>query len=131
MKKSWFAALIMTLPVLAQDRIDDFQWRKRLLVFSECDAAMWKQIVSEQPGLQERDIQVLVVSGAGADSHGPSEKLAEDLRRRLGWGDATVYLIGKDGRTTLRWPLGDFRFPTLYARVDAMPMRQREMRQKE
>ena len=45
-------------------------------------------------------------------------------------GEKTVWLIGKDGNTVLQWSLEEFSFAKVFASIDGMPMRQREMRER-
>jgi hypothetical protein len=125
-------AIILSASVaFAQDSVDDFRWKDRLLVFSEGDQATLKKLAAEKADLAERDLKVYVLSGAGEEAHPVGEKLAEDFRERLAppKSEPMAYLIGKDGRTTLKWKLRDFTFEKLYAAIDAMPMRRREMRE--
>lgn len=125
-------ALILSASVaFSQDSIDDFRWKNRLLVFSGSDEAILTKLAAEKAELSERDLKVFVLSGAGEKAHPAGEKLAEDFRERLKppEGEPMAYLIGKDGRTTLKWKLRDFTFAKLYAAIDAMPMRQREMQE--
>jgi hypothetical protein len=45
-------------------------------------------------------------------------------------GVAEVLLLGKDGQTTVRWKAAEFTVEALFARIDAMPMRRAEMRER-
>lgn len=118
--------------VFADTGISDFRWEKRLLVVSGASEALVEKLDSEEDGLFERDLQVFILSGKGKTEYPVKPKLADEFARRLSPDPEKpmVYLIGKDGRTTLEWPLDEFSFKKLYARIDAMPMRQREMREK-
>lgn len=115
--------------VLADTEIADYHWKKRLLVLSEADAAMIENLSEEKAGLAERDLQVFVLSGVGIDKYPVKEKLAKEFQKGLSpeLGKPTVWLIGKDGRTTLEWSAENFTFEKLFAAIDAMPMRQQEM----
>ncbi|WP_135505082.1 DUF4174 domain-containing protein [Roseovarius aestuariivivens] len=105
--------------------LSPYRWKNRPLVLfapSPDDptyrAAMAKLAASE-PDLRERDIVVL-------SDTAPDEKGA--LRQRLAPQSFLMLLVGKDGGIKLR---SDSVIPvdTLRRTIDAMPMRQREMRQ--
>lgn len=119
--------------VFAQDRISDFKWQSRLLIVSGATVETLELLGSEKAGLEERDLKVFILSGAGLPEYGPKEALGNELERRLcpPKGKPMVYLIGKDGATTLSWLLGEFTIGKLFASIDAMPMRKREMREAE
>lgn len=119
--------------VFAQDRIEDFQWEYRLLVISGANDSIVESLGKEEAGIEERDLKVFILSGSGMGGYAAKDSLAAEFKKRLKppEGKPTVYLIGKDGRTTLEWPLRDFTFEKLYASIDAMPMRKREMRGRE
>ncbi len=77
------------------------------------------KLAASEPDLRERDIVVL-------SDTAPDEKGA--LRQRLAPQSFLMLLVGKDGGIKLR---SDSVIPvdTLRRTIDAMPMRQREMRQ--
>lgn len=116
--------------IFADTEIADFRWKKRLLIISEADAAIVEKLAEEKEGLAERDLEVFVLSGKGTDRYPVKEKLAMEFREGLSPdpGKPTVWLIGKDGRTTLEWSGENFTFGKLFATIDAMPMRKKEMR---
>lgn len=80
-------------------------------------------------GLRERDLRVARVLGDGTD--GLSDE-AGRLRRRFGVADGAfaVRLIGKDGHVAIRRAT-PITAAALFATIDAMPMRQDEMRHAE
>jgi len=121
----------IALMCFANGGISDFQWKYRLLVVSGADDSIVNLLATQKPGLDERDLKVFILSGAGEKSFPAKPELAEEFKARLTppAGKSMVYLIGKDGRTILEWPLADFTFAKLYGSIDAMPMRQREMRE--
>lgn len=118
------------------DWFEEARWSKRLLVLTAegPEAAVQCALVeAEQEGLQERDLTVLQVGAevehvAGARATDPPPP-ATAFRDRFGLPERgfQVVLVGKDGGVKLRrdQPLapGD-----LWAVIDAMPMRKREMR---
>lgn len=116
----------------ADTGISDFLWKNRLLVVSGATDALVEQFDAEEAGLFERDLQVFILSGSGKSDYPVKPKLAAEFTERLSPHPEKpkVYLIGKDGRTTLEWTLKDFTFKKLYASIDAMPMRQREMKER-
>ncbi len=116
----------------ADTGISDFLWKNRLLVVSGATEALVEQLDAEEAGLFERDLQIFILSGSGKSDYPVKAKLAAEFTERLSPDPdkPKVYFIGKDGRTTLEWPLKDFTFKKLYASIDAMPMRQREMKER-
>ena len=123
-------------PPEESDWFEGARWSRRLLVLTAegSEAAAQRSLVAaEQEGLEERDLTVFVV---GAEVEHVAGRRTTDLlppatafRQRFGLPDRgfQVVLIGKDGGVKLRRdePLA----PTdLWAVIDAMPMRMREMR---
>jgi hypothetical protein len=78
-------------------------------------------------------MKVFILGGSGTSQYPADPKLTAEFIRRLSPDPETpkIFLIGKDGITTLSWEKGAFSFKKLYASIDAMPMRQREMRERE
>ena len=109
---------------LKQASIDQYRWNKRpILVFASSgqDEGYTKQLDvlrSDRRGLAERDIVVL----SDLDS-----RATGDLREALRIEGFEVVLIGKDGGVKLRSKT-PVSLDRLFARIDSMPMRQREMR---
>ena len=122
----------MVQPALANDRISDFQWKHRLLIIPVSTEALNQQLAGEQAELADRDLKVFILNGPGASEYPTGEGLAAEFSKRLSPDpdEPKIFLIGKDGRTTLNWKTHEFSFEKLYARIDAMPMRQREMRER-
>ena len=116
---------------ISRGGISDFQCKSRLLIVTDGDQAIVKNLKTQKAGLDERDLKVFILSGLGGNDFPTDPKLAEEFKSQLSppVGKPMVYFIGKDGRTTLEWPLADFTFEKLYASIDAMPMRKREMRE--
>ena len=106
-----------------------------LLVFTGGNARLAEQqltIASEHAAeFREREILVVGVEGEKGDVQNVLLSPAEDVsvRKRLHVvpGEFTVILLGKDGAEKLRshQPIS---FNTLRETIDAMPMRQREMK---
>lgn len=116
-----------------------YQWKKRpLVVFagSPGDAALATQraiVAASRGGLAERDMVVIWVVGTTVASEtGPGPGMsAAALRSRYGVGAGAfrAVLVGKDGGAKISSgsPLSA---GTLFGTIDAMPMRQQEMRRK-
>lgn len=119
--------------IFAQDKISDFQWQSRLLVVSGATKETVEMLESDEAGFEERDLKVFILSGEGLPEYAARPSLAKELKNRLSPAKdkPMVYLIGKDGKTTLRWSLEDFTIAKLFASIDAMPMRKSEMREAE
>jgi hypothetical protein len=115
----------------AGESVADFRWKKRLLVVTQADEALGKQLAEAKPGLVERDVVVFVLRGPIAPpAQRPGETMTLSLRESLkleSEPDGTILLLGKDGRTTVRWKRETFSIQALFATIDAMPMRRREM----
>ena len=101
--------------------LDEFHWKNRVLVVvapaGNAAAETQRRIYeSSAKGTSERSI---VLTEAADDSE--RSRLSADVRR------FEVFLVGKDGHTAVSSdkPLSA---DDLFARVDAMPMRQDEMR---
>lgn len=132
MKRVLSLFLLLAKPVLAQSSIEDFQWENRLLVISIGDPELVRQIERERSDLEDRDLRVFVLGGDGKSEHPANKGLSGEFgkRLRIEAGKPRVFLIGKDGRTTLSWQRKNFTFRKLYARIDAMPMRRQEMKKR-
>lgn len=125
------AALVLAAPQSGPP-VDSMRWEQRvLLVFApvDRDTSLTKQrkiVGAEQEAFRERDLRVVEIVGetiSGARDYAPR------LRQRYGIGDRefAAVLLGKDGGVKLRAnrPLDSGQ---LFDTIDAMPMRQREMR---
>ena len=115
-------ALGLEMPRQA-DALEPYRWNNRLLLVfapSPEDALFLEQLAeleAERTGLVERDLLVLTDTDPERSS---------DLRYGLEIGGFHVLLVGKDGGVKIRssTPVGT---ETLFATIDAMPMRQREI----
>ncbi|MCJ2083228.1 DUF4174 domain-containing protein [Methylobacterium sp. J-090] len=111
----------------AEDPLALHRWKARIVVISAPgpdDPLLARQralLAAVPEGVRERDLVVLEAVGASAG--------ARSLRARLGLPDGAfrVVLIGKDGgaKRNAATPLPA---ETLFATIDAMPMRRDEMR---
>lgn len=117
---------------------DSYQWKNRLLlVFApkEESAAYKRQIQlmsGQKAGFDERDLLVVKVLGEGTsrlDSQPIDEAAAAGLRSRfnVGQDEFSVILVGKDG-TQKRRDNAPVQPEVIFKEIDAMPMRQQEIR---
>ena len=126
--------LLLTLALLvwparpAADPLESARGQRRLLVVvaDEGHPMLLEQrriVASNRAGFAERDLFLVDVASAGGD--------AGRLQERFGAGPAgfRAVLVGKDGgaKLTADQPLDA---PQLFATIDAMPMRQEEMRER-
>ncbi|MCF6390199.1 DUF4174 domain-containing protein [Mycobacterium sp. MBM] len=121
----------------AATELSDYRWERRpLLVFAPTDddprlAETLRRIESSRCDFVERDMVLAVVVRDGTSSFdGHAIDADEALRLAsqfdIGEADFRVLLIGKDGSEKLRvGAVPDL--PTVYAVIDGMPMRSREM----
>jgi hypothetical protein len=123
MIKILFAAALTISPLMAEEKLEDFRWKKRLLVVTQESKPVAEKIAGARDELVERDVQVFFLK-----PEKPVSALEKELRERLKVNDevAEVLLLGKDGRTTLRWKMEDFEIADLLRKIDSMPMRQKE-----
>ena len=105
------------------------RWQHRIIVV---DAEIPDAIVrlqAAQPAIDVRDILWFVRDQGSLQTNypgPPTPGLAEELDQRFfSRSDAAVFLIGKDGG--LKASAQQLDLPALFARIDAMPMRRREM----
>lgn len=121
----------------AMTSLDDYKWKKRLLlVFAPKEDAVYQkqmQLFNEQQvGLNERDlliVQLLTEGTSRMDSQPINPVLAAQIRERfkVEQQDFQVILVGKDG-TTKRREHSLVPPEVIFDEIDAMPMRQQEMR---
>ncbi|WP_170973362.1 DUF4174 domain-containing protein [Rhizobium sp. FKY42] len=139
---NWIMAIMTVLGTAtmahsASDQLSQFRWNHRILViFSDrSDDANYVQQMGALKGAQEamaeRDMLIIsVVADAAAIIDKPQLKLdADGLRKRFGAEGRSfrAVLIGKDGGAKLS-SSRPFTPAELFSTIDAMPMRQSEMR---
>lgn len=120
--------------------LEAFQWKNRIiLVFapsSNSDAykRQMQEFEGREHGILDRELIILELFEDGETRQGNkslSERVAPRMRRQfeVGEGDFVLILIGKDGTVKLRSnrPVAASK---LFGLIDAMPMRQEEMRRK-
>jgi hypothetical protein len=116
----------------------EYHWQNRLLlVFDGGGDAYQKQqqiFLKEKAGLNERDLVIFRIGdGQLTDPEGKiyGKQASRQVREKydIGPDEFAVLLIGKDGGVKLRQH-EVLETEKLFAVIDAMPMRQREMRQR-
>ena len=133
-----------TTPGLGKDPdsidLNTYQWKNRLLLLfasSEEDQAyltLKKEIDRQAMEVKDRDLLVFYVLERG-ESRLDKERLTPDqalfLKKRLSVppGRFTIILIGKDGGEKIRQE-SPVDLKEIFATIDAMPMRQQEMKKK-
>lgn len=116
--------------------LEKYQWQNRLLlIFSPTAEAYQEQLMqlnNKQEGLADRNMKIfhLINEGNAAVDGKPIpraevQRLAE--KYNVNSGAFTVILIGKDGGEKLRQS-NPLKLEKLFSVIDAMPMRQREMK---
>lgn len=126
----------IALPTNAIASLDAYKWKKRLLlVFApKQDAAYQRQMQlfkDQQAGFTDRDLLVvhLLAEGTSRIDSESIDALATEIRKRFNVGqqEFQIILVGKDGTSKRR-----DRVPVpptvIFNEIDAMPMRQQEMR---
>lgn len=116
-----FAASLHSLQAAS---LADHRWKHRLLVVPTITAEFQEELKNHRSALDERAIQVVALNAE--ENRAIAQEIA--ARFQLTADKDEVLLIGKDGRTTVRWAETEFRWSLLFERIDAMPMRQVEIR---
>ena len=121
--------------------LDAYQWKNRIILIfapsSDSDAyeRQMREFEGQEDGILDRDLMILEIFENGESRWGDtvlSERVAPRMRRQLDVeaGEFSIILIGKDGGEKFRRqvPVG---VSEIFNMIDAMPMRQQEMRKKE
>ena len=141
-----FGIFMMLSPVEAnEDSFSDFRWKYRLFVVfspSMVNPDFTKQLTGinkNLAGFKERDLLRVYVSGKddfmSVEYHPVLEERREqiptnsEIYKSYGTGKDKfeVILIGKDGGVKARWD-GPADIDGVFALIDSMPMRQKEMK---
>ncbi|MGI9176149.1 MAG: DUF4174 domain-containing protein [Rhodothermales bacterium] len=119
--------------------LDRYQWKNRLLlvfapsVKSPPYETQMQLFDPEEAGFKDRDLVLFRVLDQGESSVGEERLSSADagqLREHFGVapGDFSVILVGKDGGEKRRDDT-PVKTSAIFDEIDAMPMRQREMRE--
>lgn len=114
-----------------------FQWKNRILLIFAPSAedpvcrSLAAELNAQVAGVRERDLLIGEFFEAGESRFAGAPltpQSAEALRREFAVrkGTSTVILVGKDGEVKLRRE-GPVRAAEIFALIDSMPMRQKEM----
>ena len=110
-------------------RIKELKWNKRLLVLDantvkaqELRAEIDRNIAS----WRDRDMHLVILEGDRVGGE-EAEQDAKAWRQKFGLPQEGAVLVGKDGGVKERWPAAP-QLQNIFDLVDAMPMRQRELR---
>ena len=131
--------LISHQPDLNPDfNLDEYKWERRILIIFSPDTKQSeyqnqiKELKGQKEGMKERHMLIVhVLPGelAKLQLEEPKEINQEQLRDRfdIQREEFTVLLIGKDGGIKMKSNQA-LEIKDIFGRIDAMPMRQREMR---
>lgn len=143
----WLVGLFPRLAPAQVSPLEAFQWERRiLLLFADQPADPWAyqqrmELLEDRCDFNNRDLLLLEIYadlpvlvtgvwfGGEAIEETPLESISNaDLRREYGFESGFgLVLVGKDGWEKRRSQLPD-SVSQIYAQIDGMPMRQREMR---
>ena len=134
--------LIMANKVEGKNSIDlsEYQWKNRLLLLftPSLDGPAYlklkEDLSSQEEEVKDRDLLAFHILERGETKLENSplpESSGDHLREKFSItpGAFTVLLIGKDGGVKLRRE-GGVELAEIFALIDTMPMRQREMKEK-
>lgn len=122
-------------------KLSDYQWQHRiLLVFApSTDSSQYRQQMqawqADAAEIDDRDLKLVQILGTGqsqVDGRSLSSASAQRLRQQFGIAleEFAVILVGKDGTEKQRSQTS-MDLAMLFRTIDAMPMRQREMRSRQ
>jgi len=125
---------LMTLTANGADmnKLGDYQWKNRLILIhaEENSGNEDETLRTAQVGIDDRDLIWFVNTGSGLVSNqaAVSSRLESEVTGLLEENrlNGRVLLIGKDGGIKSRE--SDLNLDAIFRRIDAMPMRAREMR---
>jgi len=111
--------------------ITSLEWKYRVIVVNETQNEEETRVLLKKhtAAINDRDIVWFIINEDRALTNYPgrlSENLLSSTRERYGTGQGRVILIGKDGDIKSRSDHLDLE--AIFSEIDAMPMRQYEMR---
>ena len=118
--------------------LSQFQWKNRLLFLFAPNRdhplfdTLHTSLAAQKAEVADRDLVIFEILESGSSAMGTKyldPQTAQSLREKfdLPSGEFTVLLIGKDGGIKLKHR-DQIRLEDIFALIDAMPMRQQEMR---
>jgi len=117
---------------LSIENIRSFKWNNRVIVIrvEKSCSVIREQLINDQDNIVERHIVWFVLCDKQVSSNYAgeiSDLFAEQITKQYLNNQKSVVLIGKDGG--IKYHADELDLPLIYKRVDAMPMRQLEMRE--
>lgn len=135
--KSGVIVILLLMGIIVSDIItlEDLRWKNRvLLVFPPLDEEfplVWEMTDSLLAKIEERDLIYFVFGDSLITNTDFSfdESYEENLKARYALGSKNIcwVLLGKDGGLKLRQEGSNPDWELLFATIDAMPMRQKEI----
>ncbi|MEM8845033.1 MAG: DUF4174 domain-containing protein [Pseudomonadota bacterium] len=122
-----------TMPVYSIEQISDLRWDARIiLVFASEEPNLYvDQLKQVNDAIEERDIYWFVLSDNKTQTNYPKQldtNFFSNTKDKYDSGvEPKVILIGKDGY--IKESSNDLNFINIFDLIDAMPMRQFEMKQ--
>ena len=134
------ALLIFDLEDTMSMDLTQFQWKNRLLLIFAPDVndeffqKLQGEIIAQKAGVEDRDLVVFEIFERGQSRMNTAhldQEAVDSIRKRLAVPQSTfrVILIGKDGGMKLERD-DQVGLEEIFERIDSMPMRKNEMRQK-
>ena len=134
------ALLIFDLEDTMPMDLTQFQWKNRLLLIFAPDVndeffqKLQGEIIAQKAGVEDRDLVVFEIFERGQSRMNTAhldQEAVDSIRKRLAAPQSTfrVILIGKDGGMKLERD-DQVGLEEIFERIDSMPMRKNEMRQK-
>ncbi|WP_162343901.1 DUF4174 domain-containing protein [Cyclobacterium salsum] len=140
MKTSLIPILLLAfMSTIDQITLEDLRWKNRVLLVFPVGANSENQFIPESDTLQgemeERDM-VYFVFGDSLKTNSEFSFATEYIKQlrakhTLGSKKDCYVLIGKDGGTKLRREQSKIDWEELFGTIDAMPMRMREINEKD
>ncbi len=114
------------------NNITDLQWKNRIIVMNEIEntSEILKLLKQSEEQITERDIIWFILDENEIISNFQSPlamELSQNLQTQYQLEENQVILIGKDGGLKSRF--SGLKLNDIFGEIDAMPMRQAEMRQ--
>jgi hypothetical protein len=118
-------------PAPAIDSLDNLRWKNRLLILfnDAADSDVLPLLERLRAGIEERDLIWFVVTAEEIETNLPnglSDKIHSELSMLKATSTDSRILVGKDGGIKLS--IDTLDMDTIFTTIDAMPMRQQEMR---